>query len=97
MSLALHPICLKSKLRCRSSKGRSHILLNFPISLGKDLSSKLQLTSSDVRFSRQPISGGILTKYKKRAKTVDGKEEMCAAKNQDADRKQERLRDQQLA
>lgn len=41
MSLALHPICLKSKLSRSSSKGRSHILLNFPISLGKDLSSKL--------------------------------------------------------
>lgn len=62
MSLALHPTCLKSKLRRSSSKGRSHILLNFPISLGKDLSSKLQLTSRDVRFSRQPISGGILMK-----------------------------------
>lgn len=41
MSLALHPTCLKSKLRWSPSKGRSQILDSLPISSGKNLRSGL--------------------------------------------------------
>lgn len=58
-SLALQPICFKSKSRFKPSSERSQALESFPISSGNDLKSGLWLTSKHVMFIRNPISGGI--------------------------------------